>query len=83
MKIIQSKKHKLETYEFAKYHYLFLMIKDDGIHTMAYFHKKSVTICEEIQKSCDKNKEIEKDRDKKDCDKKEKIKKDCKKTSYQ
>ena len=57
---------------------------DDEVHTLAYFHKDSVTSCEEIKKDCDKKEEIEKDCDKKeeiekDCDKKGEIKKDCKK----
>ena len=57
-------------------------VLDDGIHTLAYFHKDSVTSCKEILKDCDKKEEIEiycdkKDYDKKDCDKKEEIKKDC------
>ena len=36
---------------------------DDGIHTLAYFHKDSVTSCEKIKKDCDKKycKEIKKD----------------------
>ena len=46
-----------------------MTIKDIGIHTLAYFHKDSVTSCKKIQKDCE---EI-----KKDCDKKEKIKRDC------
>ena len=25
---------------------------DDGIHTLAYFHKDSVTSCKKIQKDC-------------------------------
>ena len=33
---------------------------DDGIPTLAYFHKDSVTSCKKIKKDCDK----------KDCDKK-------------
>ena len=43
---------------------------DDGIHTLAYFHKDSVTSYENIKKDCDKKdcKEIKKDCDKKDCD---------------
>ena len=49
---------------------------DDEIHTLAYFHKDSVTGCTEIQKGCDKKEQIEKA-----CDKKEEIKKDCEKTS--
>ena len=40
---------------------------DDGIHTLAYIHKDSVTSCKEILKDCDKKEEI-----KKDCDKKKK-----------
>ena len=75
--------------KLTKYLCHVLTIKDIGIHTLAYFHKDSVTSCKKIQKDC---KEIEKDCDKnyceeikKDCDKK-KIekdcdKKDCKKTS--
>ena len=42
MKRIQTKKHKIGTYEIEKYHYHVLMIRDmldDGIHTLAYFHK--------------------------------------------
>ena len=75
------KKHKLGTYEIGKISLLCFDDKryrlDDEIHTLAYFHKNSVTGCKEIQKGCDRRKEIEKD-----CDKKEKIKKDCKKTSW-
>ena len=32
---------------------------DDGIHTLAYFHKDSVTSCKESLKDCDKKEEIE------------------------
>ena len=42
MKRIQTKKHKIGTYEIEKYPYHVLMIRDmldDGIHTLAYFHK--------------------------------------------
>ena len=40
---------------------------DNGIRTLAYFHKDSVTSCKEIKKDCDK-KECDKwDFDKKDC----------------
>ena len=38
MKKIKSKKHKLGTYEIDKRYIL-----DDGIRTLAYFHKDSVT----------------------------------------
>ena len=58
MKRIQSKKHKLGTYEidkislscFDEKRYLL----DNGIYTLAYFHKDSVTSCKEIKKDCDK-----------------------------
>ena len=49
MKRIQSKKHKLGTYEIHK---VFLScfddkryVSDDGIHTLIYFHKNSVKSC--------------------------------------
>ena len=62
IKRIQSKKHKLETYEIDKISLSFFdnkrYVLDDRICTLAYFHKNSVTSC----------KEIEKDSDKKDCD---------------
>ena len=93
MKRLQSKKHKLGTYKIHKISLSCFddkrYVLDNGIYTLAYFHKDSVTSCKKIQKDC---KEIEKDCDKnyceeikKDCDKK-KIekdcdKKDCKKTS--
>ena len=57
MKRIQSKKHELGTYEINK---IFLScfddkryMLDDGIHTLAYFHKDGVTCCKEIKKDCD------------------------------
>ena len=54
MKRIQSKKHKLGTYEIDKI-YLSCFddkryVLDDGIRTLAYFHKDSVTSCKEIEK---------------------------------
>ena len=65
MKRIQSKKHKLGTYEIAKI-YLSCFdnkryVLDDGIYTLGYFHKDSVTSCKEIEKDCHK----------KDCGKKD------------
>ena len=67
MKIIQSKKHKLGTYEINKISLSCFdnkrYVLGDGIHTLAYFHKDSVT-------SCNKKKEIKKDCDKEDSDKK-------------
>ena len=29
-------------------------VVDDGIYTLAYFHKDSVTSCKEIEKDCNK-----------------------------
>ena len=74
MKRIQSKKHKLGTYEINKISLSCLEDKryvlDDGIRMLAYFHKDSVTSCKEIKKDCGKKycKQIKKDYDKKDCD---------------
>ena len=56
MKRIQRKKHELGTYEtdkitlpcFGDKRY----VLDDGIRTLAYFHKDSVTSCKEIKKDC-------------------------------
>ena len=64
-KKIQSKKHKLGTYEIAKI-YLSCFdnkryVLDDGIYTLGYFHKDSVTSCKKIEKDCNK----------KDCGKKD------------
>ena len=56
MKIIQSKKHKLGTYEIDKISLSCFddkrYVLDDGIRTLAYFHKDSVTSCKEIEKDC-------------------------------
>ena len=69
MKKIQSRKHKLGTYEIDKISLSCFddkrYVLDDGIYTLAYFHKDSVTSCKKIQKDC---KEIKKDCNKKDCD---------------
>ena len=67
MKRIQSKKHKLRTYETDKISCFDdkRYVLDDEIHTLAYFHKDIVTSWKEIQKDCDKKEEIEKDCDKK------------------
>ena len=63
MKRIQSKKHKLGTYEINKISLSCFddkrYVLDDGIHRLAYFHKDSVTSCKKNKKDCDK----------KDCDK--------------
>ena len=56
MKRIQSKKHKLGTYEVDKISLSCFddkrYVLDDGIRTVAYFHKDSVTSCKEIEKDC-------------------------------
>ena len=58
MKRIQSKKHKLGTCEINK---ILLScfddkryVLDDGIRTLAYFYKDSVTSCKGIEKDCNK-----------------------------
>ena len=57
IKRIQSKKHKLGTYEIDKTSLWCFgnkrYVLDDGIYTLAYFHKDSVTGCKEIKKDCD------------------------------
>ena len=57
LKRIQAKKHKIETYEINK---ILLsrfddkrFILDDGIHTLVYFNKDSITSCKEIEKDRD------------------------------
>ena len=58
MKRIQSKKHKLGTYEIDKISLSCFddkrYVLDDGVYTLAYFHKNSVTNCKEIKKDYDK-----------------------------
>ena len=53
MKIIQAKKHKIGTYEINKISLSCFddkrQVLDDGIHTLAYFHKDSVTSCKKLQ----------------------------------
>ena len=67
MKRIQSKKHKLRTYEIDKISLSCFddrsYVLDDRIRTLPYFHKNSVTSSKKIEKVCDK-----KDCNKKDCD---------------
>ena len=52
MKRIQSKKHKLGTFDIDKISFSCFddkrYVLDDGIYTLAYFHKNSVTSCKEI-----------------------------------
>ena len=49
MKRIQANKHKIGTYEIDKISLLCFddkrFVLDDGIHTLAYFHKDKVTSC--------------------------------------
>ena len=45
---------------------------DDGVYTLSYFHKDSVTSCKEIKKDFDKQ-----DSDKKGSDKEDSNKEDC------
>ena len=72
MKRLQSKKHKLGFYEIVKISFSCFDDKrhvlDNGIYTLAYFHKDRVTSCKEIQKDCNKKEEIRKDWNKEDCD---------------
>ena len=53
-KRIQAKKHKIGTYEINKISLSCFddkrQVLDDGIHTLAYFHKDSVTSCKKIKK---------------------------------
>ena len=62
MKRIQSKKHKLGTYEIDKISLSCfdnkITVLDDGICTLAYFHKNRVTRCKEIEKDCDNLKKL-------------------------
>ena len=57
MKRIQAKKHKIGTYEIDKISLSCFddkrFVLDDGIYTLAYFHKDSVTSCKKIGKDCD------------------------------
>ena len=57
MKRIQSKKHKLGTYEIDKKSLSCFddkrYVLDNEIYSLAYFHKISVTTCKEIKKDCD------------------------------
>ena len=67
MKRIQSKKHKLGTYEIEKISLLCFNNKryvlDDGIRTLAYFHKDGVAGCKEIEKDCNRGDCDNKDHD--------------------
>ena len=70
MKRIQSKKHKLGTYEIDKISLSCFDDKrymlDNGIYRLDYCHKDNVTSCKEIKKDCNKKEDI-KDCNKEDC----------------
>ena len=72
MKRIQSKKHKLGTYEIDKISLSCFdnkrYVLDEGIHMLVYFHKDSVTSCKKIEKDCDKKDCNKEDCNKEDCD---------------
>ena len=57
MKRIQSKKYNLGTYAIEKISLPCFddkrYVLDDGIRTLAYFHKDSLTSCKKIEKDCD------------------------------
>ena len=56
MKRIQRKKYKLGTYEIEKISLSCFdgkrYVLDDGIRTLVYFQKDSVTSCKEIEQVC-------------------------------
>ena len=56
MKRIQAKKLKIGTYEIDKISLSCFddkrQVLDDGVHTLAYFHKDSVTSCKKTKKDC-------------------------------
>ena len=56
MKRIQAKKHKIGTYEIHKISLSCFddkrQVLDDGVHTLAYFHKDRVTSCKKATKDC-------------------------------
>ena len=56
MKRTQAKRHKIGTYEMDKISLSCLddirQVLDDGVHTLAYFHKVSVTSCKKTTKDC-------------------------------
>ena len=63
MNRIPSKKYKLGTYEINKMSLSCFDDKryalDDGICTLPYFHKDSVTSCKETKKYCNKEKDCD------------------------
>ena len=57
MKRIQAKKHNIGIYKIDKISLSYFndkrFVLDDEIHTLAYFHKNSVTNCKKIEKYCE------------------------------
>ena len=55
---MQAKRHKIGTYEINKISLSCFDDKrqalDDGVHTLAYFHKDSVTSCKKTTDDCTK-----------------------------
>ena len=56
MKRMHAKKHKIGTYEIDNISLSCFddkrQVLDDGIHTLAYFHKDSVTNCKKTTDDC-------------------------------
>ena len=56
MKRIQAKKHEMETYEIDKISLSCFdhkrQVVDDGVHTLAYFHKDNATFYKKTTKDC-------------------------------
>ena len=52
---MQAKKHKIVTYEIDKISLSWfddkIQVSDDEIHTLAYFHKDSITSWKKIEKA--------------------------------
>ena len=58
MKRMQSKKHKLGAFEIGKISLSCFdnkrYVLDDGVYTLAYFHKNSVASYKDVKKDCHK-----------------------------
>ena len=56
MKRIEAKKYKIGTYEIDKISLSGFddksQVLDEGVHTLAYFHKYSITSCKKTTKDC-------------------------------
>ena len=64
LKRIQTKKHKIGTYEIDKISLLCFddkrFVLDDGVHTLAYFHKDCNKKCDKNENENDNNQDNEK-----------------------